>query len=97
MNAPSFFATAVRSAAGAVDADGWFGPRKCFISAVFAEMLSAGSCPDYLSFRRELLAAHRAGELILARADLVAAMDADLVASSEVAADGATFHFVVVS
>lgn len=91
------FATAVRSAARTVDPSGWFGPSKCFISAVFAAMLLSGICEDYPSFRRELLAAHRAGELSLARADLVAAMDGDLVASSEVAADGATFHFVVMS
>lgn len=91
------FAAAVHSALPGVDRACWFGPRKCFLSAVFAEMLSAGTCSDYPSFRRELLAAHRAGELSLARADLVATMDADLVASSEVATDGATFHFVVVS
>lgn len=97
MNAPSSFAAAVRSALGTVDADGWFGPRKCFISAVFAAMLLTGACSDYPSFRADLLAAHSAGELSLARADLVAAMDPDLVATSEVSTDGATFHFVVVS
>jgi hypothetical protein len=33
--------------------------------------------------------------VVLARADLVAAMDPGMVAASETAADGATFHFVV--
>ena len=46
-------------------------------------------------FKADLVAAHRAGELALARADLVAAMDPALVAASEIAVDGASFHFVV--
>ena len=46
-------------------------------------------------FKARLVAAHRAGELTLARADLVAAMDPALVAASEIAADGASFHFLV--
>ena len=33
--------------------------------------------------------------IVLARADLVAAMDPSLVAASETVADGATFHFVI--
>ena len=35
------------------------------------------------------------GELSLARADLVAAMDPALVEASEIAVDGASFHFIV--
>ena len=38
--------------------------------------------------------AHRQGELRLARADLVAAMDPELVARSEIGYLNATFHFV---
>jgi hypothetical protein len=45
--------------------------------------------------KARLVAAHRAGELVLARADLVAAMDPALVAASEITTDGASFHFIV--
>lgn len=47
-------------------------------------------------FKEMLVQAHRQRLLSLARADLVAAMDSDEVAESEIRADGATFHFVVV-
>jgi hypothetical protein len=39
--------------------------------------------------------ANRDGWLILVRADLVGAMDAKLVADSEIEDRGATFHFVL--
>ena len=77
--------------------DGWFGDRKVFVSPVWRELRrnprwSAVTLDD---FKARLVAAHRAGELALARADLVAAMDPDLVAASEITADGASFHFIV--
>jgi hypothetical protein len=43
-----------------------------------------------------LLRAHRERLLVLARADLVAAMDPDEVRDSVIVTDGARFHFVVV-
>lgn len=90
------FASDVLSAAGATR-DGWFGDRKVFVSPVWHELRrnprwSAVTLDD---FKARLVAAHRAGELALARADLVAAMDPDLVAASEITADGASFHFIV--
>jgi hypothetical protein len=90
------FARDVLSAAGATR-DGWFGDRKVFVSSVWHQLRrdprwSAVTLDD---FKARLVAAHRAGELALARADLVAAMDPELVAASEITADGASFHFIL--
>jgi hypothetical protein len=90
------FAEAVRRAADAV-VDGWFGDRKVFVSAVWDQLRHEPRWAELglAGFKAQLLAAHRAGELSLARADLVAAMDPALVAASEITADGASFHFLV--
>lgn len=97
--------SAVRSAGFASDAlraagatrDGTIGDRKVFVSAVWHELRrdppwSALTLDD---FKARLVAAHRAGELVLARADFVAAMDPELVAASEITTDSASFHFIV--
>jgi hypothetical protein len=93
---PAAFAADVLRAAGAATA-GWFGDRKIFVYAVWDQLRSdpRWSALTLPAFKAQLLAAHRAGELTLARADLVAAMDPALVAASEIAADGASFHFLV--
>jgi hypothetical protein len=93
--APSF-ADDVRHIARTAN-DGVFGERKVFIAAAWHQLRRR---PGYASltlddFKARLVRAHRAGELVLARADLVAAMDPGLVAASETLADSATFHFVV--
>jgi hypothetical protein len=90
------FADAVLRAADAV-VDGWFGDRKVFVSAVWDELRREPRWAELglAGFKARLVAAHRAGELELARADLVAAMDPALVAASETVADGASFHFLV--
>jgi hypothetical protein len=77
--------------------EGLFGERKLFIAAAWQELRrrpgrTSLSLDD---FKARLVRAHLAGELVLARADLVAAMNPDLVGASETVADGATFHFVV--
>jgi hypothetical protein len=91
------FASDVLSAADSAPLDGRFGDRKVFVSAVWHELRRNPRWPavtlDELKVR--LVAAHRAGELTLARADLVAAMDPELVAASEITTDGASFHFIV--
>jgi hypothetical protein len=94
--APAAFATDVLGAAARV-VDGRFGDRKVFVSAVWRELHRDPRWADLAlaEFKDRLVAAHRAGELALARADLVAAMDPALVAASEIAADGASFHFIV--
>jgi hypothetical protein len=90
------FAGDVMRAAGATS-DGWFGDRKVFVSAVWDQLRREPRWSQLAlaEFKDRLVAAHRAGELTLARADLVAAMDPALVAASEIAADGASFHFLV--
>jgi CheY-like chemotaxis protein len=85
----------------AVNADGRvrerFGDRKVFISAIWRR-LSAD--PRFrgmalAQFKRHLIDAHRQSMLVMARADLVAAMDHDEVMGSETDAGGATFHVVI--
>lgn len=95
-DAPAPFADAVLRAADAV-VDGWFGDRKVFVSAVWDQLRHEPRWAGLglAGFKADLVAAHRAGQLTLARADLVAAMDPALVAASEIAVDGASFHFVV--
>lgn len=95
VQAPSLI-DAVRSAAR--DArDGVFGDRKVFISSVWQALraMPPWSQLDLDEFKARLVSAHRQRQLVLARADLVAAMDPTLVAASETRTDGATFHFIV--
>ena len=89
------FAETVRDVARAAR-EGVFGDRKVFIASVWNE-LRRGRWPtmSLADFKTRLVAAHRAGDLALARADLVAAMDPDLVAASETTTEGASFHFIV--
>jgi hypothetical protein len=69
--------------------DFWFGKRKVFLAGV-ADL----SDPEVL----EMLDACRLAQLLVfARADLVAAMDSDLVEESVWQIDGAQFHFLVVA
>jgi hypothetical protein len=91
------FADAALDAAATTARDGWFGDRKVFVSALWDELRKrpAWAALALDDFKARLLVAHRAGALTLARADLVAAMDPALVSASEIAADGASFHFVV--
>ena len=90
------FDTDVRAVVGEAR-EGVFGDRKVFISAAW-EALRARPGWTALAlddFKSRLLAAHRAGSLSLARADLVAAMDPGLVAASEIRSESASFHFIV--
>jgi hypothetical protein len=93
---PASFVDDVMRAAGATT-DGWFGDRKVFVSAVWNQLRRdpRWSALALDEFKARLVAAQRAGAVALARADLVAAMDPALVAASEIAADGASFHFIV--
>jgi len=74
---------------------GRFGDRKVFISALHDRVGPAlgMSLPE---FKDWLLRQHFSRRLVLARADLVAAMDPLLVSESEIDHQGAaTYHFVV--
>jgi hypothetical protein len=75
---------------------GRFG-RKVFIAALWRQLRTHPklSGMTFDQFQRCLFQAHREQFLVLARADLVAAMDPDEVAESECDAGVATFHFVV--
>lgn len=77
--------------------EGVFGDRKVFISSVWNQLRDQPrwSALTLDEFKQRLVAAHRKGDLVLARADLVAAMDPELVAASETRTDGASFHFIV--
>lgn len=89
------FATAVREAA-ARSTDGGFGARKVFIANVWRTLrdhpAARGLSLD--EFKHRLIAAHKAGLVGLARADLVGAMDPDAVRESETVHLEARYHFV---
>lgn len=69
---------------------------RAYIASVFDHMPadSRGKLRSLDQFKSILLELHRKGLLRLTRADLVAAMDRDLVERSEARYHGATFHFV---
>jgi hypothetical protein len=89
-------AVAVRRAVAAIghDANERFGTRKVFLAAVHAALGGEGAI-HLEAFKRRMVSAHRAGLLVLARADFVAAMSQAAVAASEISDGGATFHFVL--
>ena len=89
------FAAAARRAVAAIghDANQRYGLRKVFLAAVHAALGGEGAI-DLEAFQRRMVSAHRAGLLVLARADLVAAMPR-AVADSEVSDGGTEFHFVL--
>ncbi|HEU4583594.1 MAG TPA: hypothetical protein VFS67_35290 [Polyangiaceae bacterium] len=73
-----------------------FGPEKVFIGSVWQALAAE---PDMArlgenGFKRLLVEAHRQGWLVLAAADLVAAMDPLDVRSSETRHQNATYHFI---
>jgi hypothetical protein len=84
----------VRDAVKEIKGPGRFGDRKVFVSALWQRVgRKLGMSLD--EFKQWLAAQQRTGTLQLARADLVAAMDPNLVALSEIRDRGAEFHFVV--
>ncbi len=83
----------VRRALPGVRGEGRFGDRKVFVSSLYD---AVGPEMTLDAFKRWLVQRHKARDLTLARADLVAAMDPDLVARSEIShTPPATYHFVV--
>ena len=89
-------AAAARRAVAAIgqEANERFGTRKVFLAAVHAA-LGGERAIGLEAFKQRMVAAHRAGLVVLACADLVAAMPRTAVAASEVNDGGAEFHFVV--
>ena len=91
-------AAAVRRAVAAIGhgVNQRFGTRKVFLAAVHDALGGEGAIELELeAFKRRMVTAHRAGVLVLARADFVAAMPRAAVAASEVSDGGAEFHFVL--
>ncbi len=83
----------VREALRSIQGRGRFGDRKIFISELFrqVEPQVGMTLPQ---FKRWLIDRHMAQDLVLARADLVAAMDPELVSESHIKNDISDFHFV---
>lgn len=91
-------AAVVKQLVGDVDGAGRFGARKVFIAALWD--LVQAKRPRFATFaladfKAALVRLLRSRDLVLARADLVAAMDPAMVERSEIRDQGATFHFVV--
>ena len=89
------FVAAVRAAAEQAT-EGVFGTRKVFISSVWQRIRAQ---PDYRAltlddFKRELINAHKAGNLTLVRGDLSSAMDTAALTESEITHLEARYHFV---
>lgn len=80
-----------------IHGEGRFGDRKVFIAALWDRV--GGTIGMSLpAFKHWLIEQHRRQRLVLARADLIAALPYDLVMRSEAKTEGAyagaTFHFV---
>ncbi|MEO7733177.1 MAG: hypothetical protein ABIY55_19595 [Kofleriaceae bacterium] len=93
--APDLLA-AVRDTIPRIGNDGRFG-EKVYVSAIWRTITRDSKAGDLSLdyFKRWLLGANRDGQLVLARADLIGAMDAKQVTESEINDRGATFHFVL--
>jgi hypothetical protein len=87
---------AVRDAIPRIGAEGRFG-EKVYVSAIWRTIERDRKAGDLSldHFKRWLVRANRDGWLVLARADLIGAMDAKQVNESEINDRGATFHFVL--
>lgn len=87
----------LRRVVAAATGDAVFGDRKVFIARAWdaVRALPAWSALPLAEFKHHLLALHRQQAVVLARADLVSAMDPALVEASETRTDGASFHFIV--
>ena len=85
------FAAHVKLAARTVGKGGRFGDRKVFINHVHRQGFNSASLE---SFKAKLVQAHQQGLLVLARADLVQAMNPKDVQESETHHMHAVFHFV---
>jgi len=87
----------VRSVMPRVGADGRVGSEKVFVSAIWDRIVSDGRASELSldEFKRWLVTANRDELLELERADAVGAMDAKLVAASEIKNLNTTFHFVI--
>jgi hypothetical protein len=86
----------VRETIPRIGTEGRFG-EKVYVSAIWRTIERDRKVGDLSldNFKRWLVGANRDGWLVLARADLIGAMDATQVTESEINDRGATFHFVI--
>jgi hypothetical protein len=86
----------VRDAIPRIGAEGRFG-EKVYVSAIWRTIERDPKAGDLSldHFKNWLVRANRDGWLVLARADLIGAMDARQINESEINDRGATFHFVL--
>jgi DNA-binding PadR family transcriptional regulator len=86
----------VREAIHRIGAEGRFG-EKVYVSAIWRTIERDRKAGDLSldHFKSWLVRANRDGWLVLARADLIGAMDAKQINESEINDRGATFHFVL--
>jgi hypothetical protein len=90
------FDDTVRAGLARVPASGRYGDEKVFIASLWdAIARDAPAEMDLPRFKRWLLDANAKQAVVLARADLVGAMDPAQVAASEIVDRGASFHFVL--
>jgi len=86
----------VRETIARIGAEGRFG-EKVYVSAIWRTLERDRKAGDLSldHFKNWLVRANRDGWLVLARADLIGAMDAKQINESEINDRGATFHFVL--
>jgi hypothetical protein len=90
------FDDTVRAGLARVPASGRYGDEKVFIASLWDTIArDAPAEMDLPRFKRWLLDANAKQAVVLARADLVGAMDPRQVAASEIVDRGASFHFVL--
>ena len=90
------FAKQIARAARTAPNEAWFGPRKLFIHRAWEawQRATEDTGTDLAAFKARLLAALRAGELGLARADFPDANDPADLRASETRYGTETFHFI---
>lgn len=95
--APAALLAAVHAAIPRIGPEGRYGPSKVFVSEVWKAIEHDPSVRgiSFDQFKRWLIAANRDGDVSLARADVVGAMNRKQVEESEIQHMGATFHFVI--
>ncbi len=85
----------VREAVRQIGPEGRYGDQKVFIISVYRAIPPHALGMTLSEFKRWLVEANRNRVLNLARADLVGAMDRNLVRDSEIEDLGSTFHFIL--
>lgn len=92
---PVVLLAAVRAALPNVPTEGRYGNDNVFVSALWEAVAPQFPGLTLPAFKKWLVAANRAQQIVMARADMVDDMPAKLVDASEIDDLGAHFHFVL--